>query len=217
MTSVGINSGVSAVQQIEQKSKPAAVNTTQEPAKANSGLSKSDNLKTSGLSKNPVWEGVKLGAKEGAVEGLKYGPIAGAAGAAVLAGSINWIGTGKFNPMALGGKFILGGAALGLAAGPALGAYAGAREYGKAGIAVGVGVEHAKATGGDEAKSAKKAGQYLGAASGAVKGAYEGLKLSKSMSTQAKVGVTVGFAALGAAGGYVAGGVLADKVYKVAK
>lgn len=219
MSLQALNSGVSAAQSLELKtSKPVqATPVKEESTKVNSNLG-SDNLKTSGLSKNPAWEGIKLGAKDGLKTGLIAGPIAGAAGVALISTGISLISSGKVNPLLLGGKSLLVGAGVGLAAGAVLGPYYGARDYGSTGVAVGVAVDKAVKNGEDPAKAAKKAGQMLGAAGGAVKGGIEGFKLAKGMANPyAKVGVTAGFALLGAAGGAVTGGVIANKVYNAAK
>lgn len=212
-----INSGVTAAQSLELK-KPATANApAQEQAKTNSNLSKSDSLKTSGLSKNPAWEGVKLGAKQGLKEGLIAGPIAGAAGAALIVGGVTLLGTGKFNPMALGGKFIAGGAAIGLVAGPIIAIEQRTKEGAGIGAAVGVAVKHAKEQGKDEVATVEKYGKLTGAATGALRGAYDGFRTSKTMSTNAKIGFTVAGTLIGATGGYFAGGILANKIYTASK
>lgn len=215
MSLQALNSGVSAAQSLELKtSKPVqATQVKGEPAKVNSNLG-SDNLKTSGLNKNPAWEGIKLGAKDGLKAGLITGPIAGAAGVALISTGISLISSGKVNPLLLGGKSLLVGAGVGLAAGAVLGPIYGARDYGVTGVAV----DKASKNGEDSAKAAKKAGQMLGAAGGAVKGGIEGFKLAKGMANPyAKVGVTAGFALLGATGGAVTGGIIANRVYNVSK
>ncbi len=180
-------------------------------------LKSSDTLKTSGTSKSPVWEGIKLGAKDGAKAGLVMGPVATVATVAIAAGVCGAFNGKGFAPLYFGAKPLLAAAGVGLVIGPALGAITGAKEYGKTGIAVDMAVKNAQKTGGDEAKTAEKYGKILGAASGAVRGAYAGYRMSSSLGTQARIGITLGASVIAGTGGYFAGGAMANKVYNAAK
>ncbi|MFN8673733.1 MAG: hypothetical protein U0457_16855 [Candidatus Sericytochromatia bacterium] len=210
----------SSIAQIKTDTIKVAPKTTTEKPEVAQSLQKGDSLKSSGLSKNPVWEGVKLGAKQGAKDGLIIGPLAGAATVATMAVGISLLAEGKVNPLFLGGKAIAAGAGVGLVVGPVLTAYDYAKKGAEGGVAVAVGVERAKRTGQDESSSVKTTGQVLGAVSGAAKGAYRGFKHSGEFgvtSTQGKIAVAAAGALLGAGGGYMLGGYVAEKVYKVSK
>lgn len=220
MSLQALNSSVSLPQSPELKtSKPVQAQTNKEAlVKVSSNLNQSDNLKTSGLSKNPVWEGVKLGAKDGLKTGAVVGPLAGVVTVALVAGVAGAFNGKGFSPMYFGASALLKGAAAGLVFGAVTGSLSGAADYGTKGVAVGIAAEKATKNGEDSSKSAKKAGQMLGATGGAVKGGFEGFKISKGMANPyAKVGVTAGFAVLGATTGYFAGGAIANKVYNASK
>ena len=207
----------SATVQIKTDSVKVANAVPVQKEETGNALKSSDTLKTSGTSKSPVWEGIKLGAKDGAKSGLIMGPIATVATVGIAVGVLGAFNGKGFAPLYYGAKPLLAAAGVGLVIGPALGAYTGEKEYGKTGVVVDMAVKDAQKNGGDEAKTAKKYGQILGAASGAVRGAYDGYRLSSSMGTPARIGITIGASVIAGTGGYFAGGAMANKVYNAAK
>lgn len=182
-------------------------------AKDSANLGK-DNVKTSGVQKSPVWEGVKLETKKGA--------LTGAAAGAIGLGGITW-GAGKiievFNAEktvfgTFGAKGVLITAGVGLAAGAILGAGSGAVNGAVTGKIVDASKKAADANGTDAKEHTKKTAATIGAIAGAGYGVKSGLELSSHVTNvPAKIAITVGVAGLGAYTGAKSLEAIATKIY----
>lgn len=176
----------------------------------------SDSLKTSGIRKDPVWEGVKLGAKDGLKNGLLGGAIGGAAVTAIGIGAMTWIGSGKFSPLALGVKPLVYGTLGGTLVGGTIGVVSGVAEKGLTGVVVKGAVKQSDNSNTEETVS--KAGKRLGLGLGAAAGAYNGYQLSKSFSNPYAKAASITIATgLGALAGAKASETVANKIYQQSK
>lgn len=178
----------------------------------------SDSLKTSGIKKDPVWEGVKLGAKDGLKNGLLGGAVGGATITAIGIGAMSWIGSGKFSPLAFGVKPLVYGTLGGSLVGGTIGVVSGVAEKGLTGVVVKGAVKQSEKSNSNTEETVSNAGKRLGLGVGAAAGAYNGYQLSKSFSNPYAKAASITIATgLGALAGAKASESIANKIYQQSK
>ncbi len=214
MSGIGLNTNVGGIVQVE-KDNTKVVNTQPKVEEKKATIA-GDSLQTSGLKKDPVWEGVKLETKKG----VKVGLIGGAAGGAVITALGVGITTSMITKVAPGTavKAILIGAGIGAGVGALGGAFTGAVDGAVTGKIVEHSAKKAEANGTDAGAEVAKTAKIVGAVAGAAYGAKSAWDLSKSFSNPyAKAGIAVVSVGVGTLVGAVAAEKAAGAIYNKSK